>query len=350
MSSGVESGVPKDVFVVHSKRDKAHAALADLLGATLASVGCSLWEYEDWDWEARRRGAIRHHWSGRVDQLDPARYMAGEAPFRRRQEYTEIDREALDDLLMTSRALVLLAPASGRLSAGSLVEVERIAALIGREGGPSGVPGRPIIIEAGWTDEPLPEFAPLSPSLFLMLSKDPRDDAARLTAASASAWMVYTLQTIYGVPGQHLLSCVSSEDKLLDRLVTRSPNYRSLDFDALEERSRGRRREESPPPREARWEASAPGMISMPDPDDIGELLLQMDLATASVLGRERFSVWLETEVAPVRAWVDAQDDGGREVEAARTLLRGVTANWEGSFERFELAELPLERGRGAQS
>jgi len=86
MPTSVKGEVPKDVFVVHSKNDEMHAALVDLLGTTLASFGRSLWQYSDRDWERRREGAVRYHWSGRADQLDAVRYMTGEAPFRRRQK------------------------------------------------------------------------------------------------------------------------------------------------------------------------------------------------------------------------------------------------------------------------
>jgi hypothetical protein len=348
MPTGFRGGVPKDVFVVHSKGDKTHAALVDLLGSTLASFGRSPWEYSDWDWEATRKGAIRYDWSGRADQLDSVRYMTGEAPFRRRKTFTEIDKESLDQLLQTSRVLVLLAPTSGQLSAGSLVEVERIAALTGRRESSQGAPHRPLIIEAGWMGEPLPDFTALAPALHLTLSNDKPHDAARLAAAFVSAWVVHTLQTSYGVPGQHLLSRAASGDQILDQLVTRSPNHRTLDFAALEERSRPRAREwsENRPIPEVRMEERGPGMVSMPNSDDMEEMVRRMINKMAPVMGSKRFSRWLDRQVAPIRDWVDAQANSGEEIAAARSLLRCMTENWRDSFERLEWAETLLDRER----
>ncbi|HUR00076.1 MAG TPA: hypothetical protein VM166_11525 [Gemmatimonadaceae bacterium] len=102
MSTSVKVATPKDAFVVHSKSDKMHAALVNLLGATLASFGRSFWEYSDWDWEATRKGAFRYYWSGSINEFDPARHMAAEAPFRRREKFAEVDNESLHELLQTS--------------------------------------------------------------------------------------------------------------------------------------------------------------------------------------------------------------------------------------------------------
>ena len=224
--------------------------------------------------------------------------------------------------------VLLLAPASGELSEGSAIEVERIAALFAEEAADQRVTLRPLIIEAGLSGDSPPGFAALNPALRLTLSPDTRHEAVRLTGLCFGASVVHTLQTRYRIPGHHLLSRAASENYIVDRLVSGSPHHRILEFLELEERSRRHERElaKMPDSPAVRMEDTRPGMVSMPNAEDMGGFMRRMELEISPVLGSERFSKFLDTDIMPFRAWFDAQtDNSAKERFAVRSLLQTVT-------------------------
>ena len=76
----------------------------------------------------------------------------------------------------------------------------------------------------------------------------------------------------------------------------------------------------------------------------MGAALRHMDLELTPILGSQRFSNWLDTDVTPLRAWIDAQTDDCDELVAVCSLLQRIASSWQDSFDRFEWAETTLDQ------
>src|SRR3954463_6479527 len=101
----------KDVFFVHTKEDQQQGELISAVVARLTSVGVTTWLYEDWDWErkVRRPGRGARRSSGRLEELDHSRYLAGDPqPFN--APIDEIDDGALAHMMHSSKVIVLCEP------------------------------------------------------------------------------------------------------------------------------------------------------------------------------------------------------------------------------------------------
>ena len=120
------SGRARDVFIIHSKRDRFEKELAERVWDTLVRIRISAYEYDDWTWSNERFGKVRYASSG--THLDPARFVAGHPePFRTRQREEAVDRQALEEMLAGSRAVLFIAPRSGTMSPGVREEYESLS-------------------------------------------------------------------------------------------------------------------------------------------------------------------------------------------------------------------------------
>lgn len=106
----------KDLFVIHTKRIQLDESVVDLLAKLLVSAGFSVWGYDDWDWQEKRKKQLS--WQDDLSRdgflLDPIRAIEGDPPIKPRQ----VDRGRLDELISHSRSVLFLHPSAGDLSSG----------------------------------------------------------------------------------------------------------------------------------------------------------------------------------------------------------------------------------------
>lgn len=210
----------KDLFVVHSKGDALEARLAEFVAQRVGALGFTVWRYEDWHWErAQRTGRKRWNPTGRIDELDLARYLAGDPlPFGKHVERELVDEEALNRLLRESRVVLLVEP-RGAASEGVAIE-RRVLAQSGSEA---------LRVRWAWANHNA--FFESMPRA-LDLECDARDlaaleaDAATHIAPVLAAVLVRYLQVDFGSAGGHrLLARAAGLEAALDKLVTGSASY-----------------------------------------------------------------------------------------------------------------------------
>lgn len=209
----------RDVFIVHSESDKRDAALVEALTPRLCEVGIQVWQYEDWSWEhrIRRRGKGAPRASGRLEEVDYPRYLAGD-PMPFRAPIDEIDEGTLAELIHGSRVVVLSEPSEAGPTEGVFQERRLIARL---------AEGR-ILLHLIWPGSDGAFFEELRPTVELKLTERMASPAVvdEVFAAVAKAWIVYNLQWKHGRQGGHLVlqSAVECEASLR-HLVEHSPRY-----------------------------------------------------------------------------------------------------------------------------
>jgi len=114
-------GQPKDVFVVHSKREEYDRRTVDSLAGLLLPAGFSVWGYSDWDWFKVRKEPPTWQDDLMSDGylLDPVRALEDPTPRRPKQ----VDRDRLDTVLSHSHAVIFLNPSARGLSDGMKEEL-----------------------------------------------------------------------------------------------------------------------------------------------------------------------------------------------------------------------------------
>jgi hypothetical protein len=288
MSSG--EPIEREIFIVHSKGEPRQDELFAALVPRLEAVGLRTWQYEDWAWDHRvqRRGRGEPRASGRVEQLDYQRYLAGHPmPFRAPVE--EVDETTLAEMMHGSGVVLLLEPGETGPSEG----VARERNVLG------GLNKGPLLLHVVWSESDGTFFRPLRPAAELRLP--PKGDSAvdEAFAFVATGWLVYKVQRRFGGTGGH---------RLMKLVAERAPNPAPLIEDS---------------PRFEDEDAMVPK--GQPEPGSFGEMLARM-----IPLHAEDFERWW-ADSAPLRSTA-AQLGAGPTVTAFRNLVAAIDESWRGVF------------------
>ena len=103
-------GVPKDLFISHTKANEVDRKTVDALVALILPARYTIWGYRDWDWYKRPPA-----WQVALASDEP-----GLAPSR------EVDQARLDTILSRARAVIFLYPSDSCLSEGMKKEISCI--------------------------------------------------------------------------------------------------------------------------------------------------------------------------------------------------------------------------------
>ena len=119
----------KDVFVIHTKTTVLDRTIVDCLAKLLLPHGFSVWGYSDWDWQVKER--YEPTWEdalltqGFLDADQEVEALNGDRP----RFPPPVDRDALDKMLLETRAVIFLNPARSRLSDGMKEELASLRRL-----------------------------------------------------------------------------------------------------------------------------------------------------------------------------------------------------------------------------
>lgn len=280
----------RDVFIVHTKSDDRESALVEALVPRLHEVNIPTWLYDDWSWEhrVRRTGRGAPRASGRLEELDYPKYLAGD-PMPFRAPVDEVDEGTLAQMIHGSRVVLLCEPINGGPSSGVALERKVMAGLS---------PG-PILLHLLWPDSGGEFFDRLRPTTRLKVSHDTVNEAAvhEVFAAVASAWLVHNMQKKFGRQGGHkLLKIVAGRDAALAEQVENSPHYR----------------EPEEPDKDAK----------PPEKGSIAELFARM-----APLEAKLFEKWWTGDAAALRSKA-AEGGSGTAATGLRDLATGIDQHW----------------------
>jgi len=284
----------RDVFIVHSKGDDRESTLVDVLIPRLHEVSIMAWLYGDWDWEhrVRRPGRGPARASGRLEELDYGRYLAGD-PMPFRAPVDEVDEGTLGQMIHRSRVVLLCEPGAAGPSEGVVQERKAIA----------GLAKGPILVHLLWPDSDGDFFDKLRPTTALRLKEGEANAAAvdEVFAAVAAAWLVHNLQWKYGRQGGHrLLRSVVARETTLAELVEGSPHFQE--------------------PEESRAE-----------PKNSRESAIAEIFARLRPLEASRFEKWWTEDLAVLRSRVGELGEGPA-ARSLRALIAEADRCWREAF------------------
>ena len=139
---------PKELFIIHTKRDRLHRTFIDFVEPELVGTQLTVWTYDDWRWEHGVRG---HGTSYRRTglSLDLARFLRRDPkPFKHPNRQPEIDLDTITRILRNSVVIMFLEPTIGDATPGMEVEREALRKLLIRDG--SFERGRPVMVCGYW--------------------------------------------------------------------------------------------------------------------------------------------------------------------------------------------------------